>query len=80
MQSPANSTNKTANNHLSVETTPNYIHSQNNSKSEPVTQIQKDSVITRQDLPDKRVRYAFTLVILSAFLFVIAIYYGIINP
>ncbi|MBU7583905.1 MAG: hypothetical protein KAF91_13505 [Nostoc sp. TH1S01] len=80
MQSLANSTNKTENNHPSVKTAPNYIHSQNNSNSEPVTQVQKDNVITRQELPDKRVRYGFTLVILSALLFVIAIYYGIINP
>ena len=48
-------------------------------KSEPITQVQKDSVITGEDLPDPRL-IAFVLVILMAFLFVVAIYYGIINP
>jgi hypothetical protein len=63
-----------------AEDTPNYIDPQEPGKSEPMTQVQSDSVITNQDLPDPRVRYGFTLVIVGAVLFVIAIYYGIINP
>ena len=49
-------------------------------KSEPITQIQRDSVITDQDIPDVKFRVGVTLVILIIFLFVAAIYYGIINP
>ncbi|MBW4428581.1 MAG: hypothetical protein KME50_30180 [Nostoc desertorum CM1-VF14] len=63
-----------------AEDTPNYIDPQEPGKSEPMTQVQKDNVITSQDLPDPRFRYGFTLVIFGAVLFVIAIYYGIINP
>lgn len=72
--------NTTENNLPVVEDTPNYINPQEPGKSEPMTQVQSDSVITNQDLPDPRVRYGFTVVILAAFLFVVAIYYGIINP
>ncbi|MBD0390365.1 MAG: hypothetical protein ICV54_28675 [Nostoc sp. C3-bin3] len=63
-----------------AEDTPNYIAPQEPGKSEPMTQVQKDNVITSQDLPDPRVRNGFTLIILGAILFVFAIYYGIINP
>ena len=73
--------NTTTENNLPVaKDTPKYINPQESGKSEPMTQVQSDSVITNQDLPDPRVRYGFTLVIVGSFLFVIAIYYGIINP
>ncbi|MBG1241943.1 hypothetical protein [Nostoc sp. NZL] len=73
--------NTTTENNLTVaEDTPNYINPKESGKSEPMTQVQSDNVITNQDLPDPRVRYGFTLIILAAFLFVVAIYYGIINP
>ncbi|QSJ20740.1 hypothetical protein JYQ62_11170 [Nostoc sp. UHCC 0702] len=47
----------------SPENTPAYINPKNPSKSEDITQVQKDSVITSQDLPDKRLHYGFTLVL-----------------
>ncbi|MBD2530798.1 hypothetical protein H6G97_14925 [Nostoc flagelliforme FACHB-838] len=73
--------NTTTENNLPVaEDTPKYINPQEPGKSEPMTQVQSDNVITNQDLPDPRVRYGFTLVILAIFLCVVAIYYGIINP
>jgi hypothetical protein len=73
--------NITTENNLPVEEdAPDYINPQEPGKSEPMTQVQSDSVITNQDLPDPRVRYGFTLVIVGAVLFVVAIYYGIINP
>ncbi|MFN6474128.1 MAG: hypothetical protein RMY36_031235 [Nostoc sp. SerVER01] len=56
------------------------INPQKTQKSEPLTQVQRNNVITNQDLPNPLVRYGFTLVILATFLFVVAIYYGIINP
>ncbi|MEJ6482265.1 hypothetical protein N0Y54_13190 [Nostoc punctiforme UO1] len=56
------------------------MNPQETGKYEPITQVQRDSVITNQDLPNPLVRYGFTLVILATFLFVVAIYYGIINP
>ncbi|MBC1224006.1 hypothetical protein GNF10_18450 [Nostoc sp. UCD121] len=70
----------TENNVPLPENTPNEMNPQEPDKSEQMTQVQRDSVITNQDLPDPRVRYGFTLVILATLLFVIAIYYGIINP
>ncbi|MCG6137555.1 MAG: hypothetical protein MET45_23465 [Nostoc sp. LLA-1] len=73
-------TRKIANNITSTENTFDEINAQNPSKSEPMTQIQKDNVITSQDLRYKGLFYGFILVILTAFLFVAAIYYGIINP
>ena len=70
----------TENNPPVAEDTPNYINPEEPGKTEPMTQVQSDSVITNQDLPDPRVRYGFTLAIVGALLFVVAIYYGIINP
>lgn len=52
----------------------------NTRKSDTRIQGQSDSVITNQDLPDKRLRCGLTLVILTTGLFVVALYYGIINP
>lgn len=80
MQSKATQTEEIANNILSTENKPDGINYEKQSQSETLTQVQKDNVITSQDLPNKPIRYGFTLLILSAFLFVIAIYYGIINP
>ncbi|MBD0264622.1 MAG: hypothetical protein ICV78_18440 [Tolypothrix sp. Co-bin9] len=59
---------------------PDYMNPKKPSKPEPMTRVQKDSVITKKDLPDPRFRIAVTLVILIIFLFVTGIYYGIINP
>ncbi|MCC2693435.1 hypothetical protein [Nodularia sp. LEGE 04288] len=73
-------TRETANNIPSIENTPAQINYQNPSKSQPMTQLQKDNVRTNQYSPYKRLVYGFILVILTAFLFVAAIYYGIINP
>ena len=80
MQSQAHHTEPGENNLPAPENTTDNINSQSSRKSEPITQIQKDSVLTSQDLPDKRLLYGFTLVILSAFLLVTAIYYKVINP
>ncbi|MCC5646093.1 hypothetical protein LC607_24825 [Nostoc sp. CHAB 5824] len=80
MKSQETQNTTTANNLPVAEDTPNYINPQESGKSEPMTQVQSDSVITNQDLPDPRVRYGFTLVILAILLLVVAIYYGIINP
>ncbi|MCC5652262.1 hypothetical protein LC609_21040 [Nostoc sp. XA013] len=80
MKSQETQNTRTENNLPVEEDTPDYINTQEPGKSEPMTQVQSDSVITNQDLPDPRVRYGFTLVIVGAVLFVVAIYYGIINP
>jgi hypothetical protein len=81
MQSQETQEKKTENNNVSlVDNTPDYINPQESGKSEPLTQVQKDSVITNRDLPNPLFRYAFTAVIVGSFLFVVAIYYGIINP
>jgi cytochrome oxidase assembly protein ShyY1 len=70
----------TENNVPLLDNTASDMNPQETGKSEPITQVQRDSVITNQDLPNPLVRYGFTLVILATFLFVVAIYYGIINP
>jgi cytochrome oxidase assembly protein ShyY1 len=80
MQSQESQARNPENNVPLEKNTPEYMNLEKPSKSESKTQVQKDSVITSQDLPDPRLRYSFTLVILTIFLFVIAIYYGIINP
>ncbi|MBE8969680.1 hypothetical protein IQ277_26715 [Nostocales cyanobacterium LEGE 12452] len=68
-------------NHVPLpENPPNDMNAQEPDKSEPMTQVQKDNVITNQDLPNPLARYGFTVVILATFLFVVALYYGIINP
>ena len=48
-------------------------------KSEPMTQVQADSVLTRQQLPNLAFRIGVTLATLLIFLFFAALYYGIIN-
>ena len=75
-------TTETENNASLVKKTPepDYMSPKKPRKSEPITQIQRDSVITDQDIPDLKFRVGVTLVILIIFLFVAAIYYGIINP
>lgn len=55
-------------------------HHNPQSKSEPMTQVQADSVLTRQQLPNLGFRISVTLVLLISFLFFAALYYGIINP
>lgn len=49
-------------------------------KKESVTQIQKDSVITSEDIPNPVFRFNVTLALLIPLLLVVAIYSGIINP
>ncbi|WP_414572529.1 hypothetical protein [Nostoc sp. CCY 9925] len=63
-----------------TENKPENLNVQGTGKSEPITQVQRNNVITNRDLPNPLVRYGFTLVILATFLFFVAIYYGIINP
>jgi hypothetical protein len=80
MRSPENQTTKIIKNITSTKKALDYQYPQNTSEYQPRTQVQKDNIITDHDLPYKRLFYGFTLVILTAFLFVAAIYYGIINP
>ena len=61
---------------LSKKTT---SHINPESKSEPMTKVQADNVITREDLPNVGFRITVTIVILALFLFFVATYYGILN-
>lgn len=70
---------ETENNPFLAEKELGYVKTTESRKSEPITQVQKDHVITDEDLPDPRL-IGFALVVLTAFLFVAAIYYRIINP
>ncbi|MUL35734.1 hypothetical protein [Gloeocapsopsis dulcis] len=49
------------------------------SKSEPLTQVQADSVITREDMPNLGFRITVTAIAIGIILFIIGTYYGIIN-
>lgn len=62
---------------LSSDTT---SHRNPKSKTEPMTQIQADSILTREQLPGLAFRIAVNVVILAILLFVASLYYGIINP
>lgn len=81
-QTTETQTTETENNVPLIEKTPepDYMNPKKPSKTEPMTRVQRDNVITKKDLPDPRFRIGVTLVILMIFLFVTAIYYGIINP
>jgi len=50
------------------------------SKSEPMTQAQADSVLTREQLPNLGFRIGVSLVLLVLLLVVAVLYHGIINP
>ena len=50
------------------------------SKTEPMTQVQADSVLTRQQIPNVWFRISVSSVLLALLLFVGGLYYGIINP
>jgi hypothetical protein len=50
------------------------------SKSEPITQVQADSVLTREQLPNAGFRITLSIVTLAILVFVAALYFGIINP
>ncbi|MFH7026619.1 MAG: hypothetical protein ACHBN1_14700 [Heteroscytonema crispum UTEX LB 1556] len=82
MESTENQTKETENNVSLVEKTTEagYMNIKKTKKSEPITQVQRESVITNKDLPNPLFRYGFTLFIVAIVLSVIAIYYGIINP
>lgn len=54
-------------------------HLKPESKSEPMTQVQADSVITREDTPNLGFRLTITLVTTAILLFFVATYFGIIN-
>ncbi len=49
------------------------------SKFESTTQLKRNNLSTIKELPDPRL-IGFTIFSLAIFLFVAAIYYGIINP
>ncbi|MDZ8187374.1 MAG: hypothetical protein RMX96_21315 [Nostoc sp. ChiSLP02] len=80
MKSQENQNTRAKNNISVADNMSENINPQETTESEPVTQVQKDNVITNRDLPNPLVRYAFTGIILASLLIVIAIYYGIINP
>ncbi|MBD1923764.1 hypothetical protein H6F77_22240 [Microcoleus sp. FACHB-831] len=63
----------------SKETTETPNKKSEDKNSEPITQVQRDSVITREDLPAKPFRIGVTLVTLGALLLFFAFYFGIIN-
>lgn len=48
--------------------------------SEPITQVQRDSVLTSEDMPPKSLRIGVTLTALAALLGFAALYFGIIHP
>ncbi|MBW4565344.1 MAG: hypothetical protein KME32_30515 [Mojavia pulchra JT2-VF2] len=78
MQSPeTQTTNFESTAPLSKDTTSDIKHE---SKTEPMTQVQADSVLTREQLPNKGFRIALTLVTSVILLSVAAIYFGIIHP
>ncbi|MBD2778452.1 hypothetical protein [Iningainema tapete] len=73
-------TQTTTENNFSSDNAPETEYwNSNTRKDESVTQVQRDNVMLRKNLPDIRLIIGLTLVI-GAFLFVAAIYYGIINP
>ncbi|QIR40878.1 hypothetical protein HCG51_32125 [Tolypothrix sp. PCC 7910] len=80
MKSQENPSVRAENNYSLPENTPDYMNSQKPQKSEPITQVQKENVITSEDLPNRRFRYGFPLIMLTILVFVAALYYGIINP
>jgi len=47
--------------------------------SEPVTQVQRESVITREDVPNPIFRLGVTLVVVVPLLLIAAVYYGVIH-
>jgi hypothetical protein len=47
--------------------------------SDPITQVQRDSVITSEDLPPKAFRISLTLATLAILLLFFGFYFGIIN-
>jgi hypothetical protein len=59
--------------------TPDYINSHKTSEIKSTTQLKRDSLTKIKELPDPRL-IGFTIFNLAIFLFVAAIYYGIINP
>lgn len=59
--------------------TPDYVNSHDTSEIESTAQLKRDSLSTIKELPDPRL-IGFTIFSLAIFLFVTAIYYGIINP
>ncbi len=63
----------------SSESIPDYMNSEESREIEPITQVQRNNLINTKELPDFRLILGLTL-ILGSFLFVTAIYFGIINP
>ncbi|AFZ31461.1 hypothetical protein Glo7428_2969 [Gloeocapsa sp. PCC 7428] len=77
MKSDESQTPRTENNiPLSTNTTSHYNPA---SKSEPLTQVQAESVITREDIPNLGFRITVTAIAIGIILFIIGTYYGIIN-
>ncbi|MBD1942303.1 hypothetical protein H6F50_08030 [Coleofasciculus sp. FACHB-712] len=60
-----------------TETNPSQKPADKNSK--PITQVQRDSVITSEDLPPKAFRISVTLAALAILLLFFGFYFGIIN-
>lgn len=60
--------------------TPSYMHVRKPEHKEPVAPVQRESVITREDVPNPLFRFGVTLALLTPLLLVAAIYYGVINP
>jgi hypothetical protein len=54
-------------------------HIKPESKSEPMTQVQADNVLTREQIPNLGFRIALTVGAIATLLLFVAFYYGIIN-
>jgi hypothetical protein len=63
----------------SARNEPSYMNVTKSQKRKSVDPTKRD-VITPEDLPNPIFRFAVTLAVLLPLLFVVAIYYGIINP
>ena len=49
-------------------------------RQEPVTQVQRDSIITREDVPNPVFRVGLTVLFLAILTAIAAVYYGTFTP
>lgn len=59
---------------------PSYMNVKKPTQKEPVAPVQRESVITREDVPNPLFRIGVTLALLIPLLLIAAIYYGVIHP
>ncbi|PHJ58337.1 hypothetical protein VF14_10555 [Nostoc linckia z18] len=80
MKFPETQNTKTENNVHVAENTFENINVPEARKSQSIKQVQKHNAIANQNFLNRLVGYGLLLVILASFLFIVAIYYGIIKP